>query len=204
MFSDALPLAEHYASLLCGVGVDRGLIGPRETPRIWTRHLLNCAVVTDGVAEGSCVADVGTGAGLPGVVWAIRRSDIQMVLVEPLLRRATFLRECVDELGLSNRVGVERARAEDLNVEGGFDVVTSRAVAPLRRLVPWCAPLCRPGGTIVALKGRSATEEIDAAGRVIGRVSRGGATLRTYGRGLVDPPTVAVEIPVDRSAGAAQ
>lgn len=198
MFSTALPLAVRFAELLCGAGVDRGLIGPRETERIWTRHLLNCAVATEAAPMGSRVADVGSGAGLPGLVWSVRRQDLRVTLIEPLLRRASFLSEAVDVLGLGDRVSVVRARADEVEDAEGFDIVTSRAVAPLKRLVPWCVGLCRPDGRIVAMKGRSASDEVAASARIIDRVSSRGASVRTYGSGLIGEPTRVVEIPIDR------
>lgn len=201
MFSDELPLAIEFASLLCGPGVDRGLIGPRESSRIWDRHLLNCAVASDAAGDGARVADVGSGAGLPGLVWAIRRPDLNMVLIEPLLRRASFLSEAVAMLGLDERVEVVRARAEDVEDAASFDLVTSRAVAPLKRLVPWCSRLCRQGGSVVAMKGRSVAGEVEAARQIIARVSSQGAVIRTYGGALVDEATTVVEIRVDRRNG---
>lgn len=198
VFSDSLPLAVRLADLLCGPGVERGLLGPREADRIWSRHLLNCAVATDGVETDSSVADVGSGAGLPGLVWAIRRPDVRVTLIEPLLRRTEFLSESVRSLGLEDRVTVVRARAEDAGGIGSFDVVTSRAVAPLRRLVPWSAPLCRTRGVIAAMKGRSATDEVSASERVIGRVSSERPVVRTYGSDVLAEPTTVVEIVVDR------
>jgi 16S rRNA (guanine527-N7)-methyltransferase len=156
-----------FGDLLAGAGVDRGLIGPREVPRIWQRHLLNCAVVVDPrqafVASNSTVADVGSGAGLPGLVWAIVRPDLRVILIEPLLRRSTFLSEAVVELGLGARVVVRRDRAEDVVRDATWhsvDVVTARAVAPLERLLGWTIPLAKPGGRLVALKGSSAPDEV--------------------------------------------
>jgi 16S rRNA (guanine527-N7)-methyltransferase len=150
----------HYADLLAGAGVVRGLIGPREVPRLWERHLLNCAVVAELFAPGSRLVDVGSGAGLPGIVLAICRPDLHVVLAEPLLRRTTFLTEAVDALSLDN-VRVERVRAEQMS--GEMDAVTARAVAPLDRLARWTLPLLRPGGRLVALKGASAGTELQAA-----------------------------------------
>jgi 16S rRNA (guanine527-N7)-methyltransferase len=167
VFSDALPLATAYAELLATDGIVRGLIGPREVPRLWDRHILNCAVVTDAVREGASVADIGSGAGLPGLVMAIRRPDLDVTLVEPLLRRTTFLTEAVAALGLPN-VQVRRARAEEVHGTALFDVVTSRAVAPLERLSRWSLPLVRSGGLFLAMKGSSAEQEIATAKRVIG------------------------------------
>ena len=138
----------------------RGLIGPREAPRIWDRHLLNCAVLTDVLPDGTDVCDIGSGAGLPGLVLAIRRPDLRVTLVEPLLRRTTFLSEVVERLGLDN-VEVRRGRAEELHGSAEFSVVTSRAVAPLPRLLAWSMPLVRQGGALVAMKGSSALDEVE-------------------------------------------
>ena len=146
VFSSRLPIAEQYADLLASEGVVRGLIGPREVPRLWDRHILNSAVVLPRVPHGATVADVGTGAGLPGLVWAIARPDLIVTLIEPLLRRTTFLDEAVITLGLNN-VTVQRARAED--VKHTYDVVTARAVAPLDKLGRWCLPLVREGGVLL-------------------------------------------------------
>jgi 16S rRNA (guanine527-N7)-methyltransferase len=157
--SARLPLAEEYAALLAHEGVVRGLIGPREAPRLWERHLLNCAVLAEAIPADASVCDIGSGAGLPGVVLAIVRPDLQITLVEPLLRRTTFLDEAVAHLGLSN-VRVVRGRAEDVQERHGFDVVTSRAVAPLERLLRWSMPLVAPHGALVAMKGSSVADEI--------------------------------------------
>jgi 16S rRNA (guanine527-N7)-methyltransferase len=159
VFGDRWPLAALYAELLATDGVLRGLIGPREAPRVWERHLFNCALLTELLALGADVCDIGSGAGLPGVVLAISRPDLRVTLVEPLLRRTTFLTEVVGRLGLEN-VTVVRDRAENLHGTVGFDVVTSRAVAPLPRLLAWSMPLVLPGGCLLALKGSSAREEV--------------------------------------------
>jgi 16S rRNA (guanine527-N7)-methyltransferase len=164
--SARLATAERFAALLATEGVVRGLIGPREAPRLWERHLLNCAAVQELIAEGGAVCDIGSGAGLPGLVLAIARPDLRVELVEPLLRRTTFLEEAVEALGLDN-VRVTRERAEALHGERAFDVVTSRAVAPLGRLLRWSMPLVRPDGCLIAMKGSSAEEEIVAAGDVV-------------------------------------
>ncbi len=157
--ADRLPLAKAYAELLASAGVERGLIGPRETPRLWDRHLLNCAMLAEAVPTDASVADLGSGAGLPGIVLAIARPDLTMTLVEPLERRTVFLLEVVDALGLV-AVEVVRARAEALHGRREFDVVTSRALAPLARLVEWSMPLVSPHGALVAMKGRSVEDEI--------------------------------------------
>jgi 16S rRNA (guanine527-N7)-methyltransferase len=156
-----------YGDLLADAGVQRGLIGPREVPRLWERHLLNCAVAAGLFGPGSTLVDVGSGAGLPGIVLAICRPDLDVVLAEPLLRRTTFLTEAVSVLGLDN-VRIERIRAEQM--AGGVDAVTARAVAPLDRLARWSLPLIRPGGRLVALKGASAHREVQAALPVLERL----------------------------------
>jgi 16S rRNA (guanine527-N7)-methyltransferase len=166
--SERLELAERYVQLLATDGVVRGLIGPREAPRLWERHLLNCAAIEEMVPEGSSVCDVGSGAGLPGVVLAIARPDVEVELVEPLLRRTTFLAETVTALDLKN-VTVTRGRAQDLHGVRRFDVVTSRAVAPLPRLLEWSMPLVAPEGVLLGMKGLSVAEEIeDARGTLAG------------------------------------
>lgn len=156
------PLIARYAELLATEGVVRGLIGPREAPRLWERHLFNCALLGEGVPEGATVCDIGSGAGLPGLVLAIARPDLQITLVEPLLRRTTFLSEVVEELDLTN-VTVVRGRADALHGKERFDVVTSRAVAALETLLDWSMPLVAPEGSLVAMKGSSIAEEIETA-----------------------------------------
>ena len=189
VFGDRLPLAERYVDLLTSAGVERGMIGPREVPRIWERHVLNCAVVAPRVPEGATVADVGSGSGLPGLVWAIARPDLHVTLIEPLLRRATFLNEVVEALEL-DQVTVLRSRAED--VRETFDVVTARAVAPLEKLAGWCLPLVRPGGVLLALKGRTAQEEV-ASSRV--SLHKMGATdIVVSSHGDLQVPTTVVEV----------
>ncbi len=192
VFADRLPLAQAYAALLTDAGVVRGLIGPREVPRLWERHLLNCAVVSEEIDEGADVCDLGSGAGLPGLVLAIRRPDLRVTLVEPLLRRATFLTEAADALGLDN-VTVLRSRAEELVGRLQFCVVTSRALAPLPRLLDWSLPLVRTGGVMLALKGRSAAAEV--AGAAV-PLHRWGvlAEVREVGRDSLDPPSTVVRV----------
>ena len=155
-----------YVDLLASIGVDRGLLGPREVDRIWDRHIVNCAVVEEVIPHGVSVADVGSGAGLPGLVLALVRPDLQITLIEPLLRRWTFLNEVSVAMGVDDRVMVMRSRAEDAVPDVLADVVTARAVAPLERLLPWMVPLVRVGGQIVAMKGSSAAQEIEAAAGV--------------------------------------
>jgi 16S rRNA (guanine527-N7)-methyltransferase len=156
------PLAERYAALLASDGVLRGLIGPREVPRLWDRHLVNCALLAPLVPAAATALDLGSGAGLPGLVVAIARPDVRVTLLEPMARRTAFLEEAVQRLELDN-VEVVRGRAEDWSRPDRFDVVTARALAPLPRLLRWALPLLTPGGAVLAMKGSSAAEEIDAA-----------------------------------------
>jgi 16S rRNA (guanine527-N7)-methyltransferase len=162
VFGDRLPLATRFASWLAGAGVERGLVGPREAERVWHRHLLNCAAIGALIEPGAVVVDVGSGAGLPGLPLAIARPDLTVVLVESMLRRTTFLSEVVADLGLS-AVSVRRARAEELAETGFADVVTARAVAPIDRLARWALPLANERGTVLALKGAGAAEELSSA-----------------------------------------
>lgn len=189
-------LLQSYADLLGGAGVQRGLIGPRELPRLWERHLLNCAVVAPVVPHGASVCDVGSGAGLPGLVWAVLRPDLQVTLLEPLLRRTVFLGEVVESLGLSN-VDVVRARAED-HGSGAYDVVASRAVAPLDRLARWCLPLVAVGGCMVAMKGAAVADEVATARTVIRRLGGGEPVINAYGAGVLDEVARAVVIVRER------
>lgn len=191
-FGDRLGIAEEYARLLASDGVERGLIGPREVDRLWDRHLLNCASPVVRVPPNCSVADVGSGAGLPGLVWAIARPDLNVTLIEPLLRRTRFLDEAVERLGLTN-VTVLRARAEDVSDQ--FDVVTARAVAALDKLVRWCLPLVRSGGFLLALKGSSAHDEVADARATIARLGGGDIVVATYGEDWNLPvPTTVVEV----------
>lgn len=165
-FGDRVGLADAYARVLATRGVEWGLIGPREVPRIWERHLLNSVAPASLLPDGSSVVDVGSGAGLPGIPLAILRPDLRMTLLEPLLRRHTFLEETIAELGLGD-VDAVRGRAED--ARDTYDVVTCRAVAPLTRLLGWTVHLFRPDGQLVALKGSSAQDEVAGAGAVLRR-----------------------------------
>lgn len=191
-----------YARLLATSGAERGLIGPRELPRIWDRHLMNCAVVADPavglVKHGAQVADIGSGAGLPGIVWALVRPDIQVSLIEALLRRATFLEEVVVELGLQERVSVIRSRAEDCGRDGawtGVDVVTARAVAPLPTLLRWMLPLAAASGLCLALKGARAADEV-AAVEADPEWNQGSGgvklSIAAIGEGILAQPTTVV------------
>ena len=186
-----------YAGLLATEGTKRGLIGPREVPRLWDRHLLNCAVVEQLIPHGVSVADVGTGAGLPGLVLALVRPDLEVALVEPMLRRTTFLNEVVEVLGLRN-ASVLRARAEEIR-DRQFEVVASRAVAPLDRLARWCLPLCVEGGVMLAMKGSSAATELDSAGPELDRLGAEDRTVHELTVDGQDQPTTVVSIVAGRA-----
>lgn len=190
---DRLALAERYAELLATEGVVRGLIGPRESPRLWERHLVNCALVAPLMPEGATVCDVGSGAGLPGVVLAIARSDLKVTLVEPLLRRSAFLEQVVAGLDLDN-VEVVRARAEELHGTRSFAVVTARAVAPLERLLAWSMPLVEPVGSLVAMKGSSAAAEIEASRAALSRWGCAEPEIEVLGADLGVPTTTVVRV----------
>ncbi len=182
----------HLEQFLAGPGIDRGLIGPREAPRLWDRHILNCAVVAGEpglIPHGARVVDVGSGAGLPGVVWALTRPDLTVTLVESLQRRATFLTELVTELDLTDRVEVLRTRAEDVR-DRTWEISTARAVAPLPRLLPWLAPLTTH--SVLAMKGRSATEEVAQAATIAARAGLEPGEILTVGAAVADPPTTVV------------
>ena len=193
-------MAEAFAHLLVTDGVVRGLIGPREAPRIWERHLINCAVVSEMIPIGASVVDVGSGAGLPGIVLAVARPDLTITLVEPLARRTAFLSEAVTALGLEATVTVVRGRAEDL--AGGppvaADVVTARAVAPLDRLAGWCLPLAAVGGRLLALKGSSAADEVAEHRAAIARLGGSEPVIAVCGAKVIEPPTTVVEIVRER------
>ncbi|WP_371688555.1 16S rRNA (guanine(527)-N(7))-methyltransferase RsmG [Micromonospora sp. KC207] len=204
LFGDRLELAAAYAELLATDGVVRGLIGPREAPRIWDRHLLNCAAVAERIPPDASVLDVGSGAGLPGLVLAIARPDLTVTLVEPLARRTSFLVEVVEELGLAKSVRVFRGRAEEAATGstgvGPFsaDIVTARAVAPLDRLAAWCLPLTVRGGRLVALKGASAADEIAEHAGAVAKLGGGEPTVQRCGVGIIEPPATVVEIVRER------
>lgn len=189
---ESFSLLERYHNWLITAGVERGLVGPREVERMWVRHINNSAVLEEAVAQGVSVIDVGSGAGLPGIPLAIVRPDLTVTLLEPLQRRAEFLQEVVTDLGLEGRVTVVRARAEDATGLSA-DVVTSRAVAALPKLLTWCWPLVKAGGAVIALKGAQAAEEIDTATNYL-RKKQLTATIVTVGQGLVEPPTTLVKV----------
>ena len=205
-FGPGLALAERYAQLLRTDGVTRGFFGPHEADRLWDRHLVNCAAAVSAFPRTGLVADVGSGAGLPGIPLALARPALRVRLGEPLLRRATFLTEVVDRLELGN-VEVVRARAEDLRGAWTVDVVTARAVAPLGRLAGWCLPLVTPGGAMLALKGDRAAVELATSEQQLRRLGATSWSVEEHGAGLVDPPVRVVRIVAGptrsgRSAGA--
>jgi 16S rRNA (guanine527-N7)-methyltransferase len=201
LFGDRLPEAVRYAELLADVGVRRGLIGPREVPRLWERHLLNCAVLSEIVPEGVTVCDVGSGAGLPGIPLALVRPDLDITLLEPLLRRTTFLEEVVDLLGLDH-VSVARGRAEEmLGSLQPVQVVTARAVAPLERLAGWGIPLLRPYGEMLAIKGDTAEEELKSARDALHKLGVVETSVTQVGAGVVEPLSTVVRAEVGESPG---
>ncbi|MFD5387867.1 16S rRNA (guanine(527)-N(7))-methyltransferase RsmG [Streptomyces sp. NPDC127074] len=201
VFGDRFPEAVRYGELLADVGVTGGVIGPREVPRLWERHLLNCAVLSEVVPEEVTVCDVGSGAGLPGIPLALTRPDLQITLLEPLLRRTNFLREVVELLGLDH-VTVVRGRAEEvLGKLTPMHVVTARAVAPLDRLAGWGVPLLRPYGEMLLLKGDTAEEELKQARAALGKLGVVETSVLHVGEGVVDPPSTVVRVEVGESPG---
>lgn len=186
LFGDRIDLARAFTHSLAREGEERGLIGPLELPRLWTRHILN-SVIAAPLFHGS-VADIGSGAGLPGIVLAIARPDVKWTLIEPMERRVTWLTEQVEALGLTNVV-VQRARAEDVHPAEGFDVVTARAVSALRTLIPLTAPLVRDGGELALLKGMNAANEIDAAQKPIKKFRLSDVRVEVLGEGVLTETT---------------
>jgi 16S rRNA (guanine527-N7)-methyltransferase len=204
LLGDRAPLADRYADLLATAGIERGLLGPREAGRIWDRHLLPSAALAELIQQDATVLDVGSGAGLPGIPRAIARPDLTVTLLEPMQRRCAFLEECVVALGLSN-VSVRRGRAEDLAGRVTVDVVTARAVARLPRLVALTVPLCRPGGSVLAVKGETVMDELTeldvrrardglAVPTALRRQGVDAIDVVTAGYGMIDPPTTAVRV----------
>jgi 16S rRNA (guanine527-N7)-methyltransferase len=197
IFGDRLGLAQRYVEHLATSGTERGLIGPREVPRLWSRHVLNCAVIESAIAHGSHVADVGSGAGLPGLCLAIARPDLELTLIEPLERRVIWLQEVVDDLGLGN-VTVMRTRAELAVGMVSADVVTARAVSALTKLAGLTIPLLDGKGEVVAIKGRSAAEEIVQAAKVIRKLGGVETSVVVCGQELLEEPTTVVRIVVNK------
>jgi 16S rRNA (guanine527-N7)-methyltransferase len=204
LFGDRLGVAEAYADLLAGPGVERGLLGPREVERIWDRHILNSAAIAELIEPGSCVIDIGSGAGLPGVPLAIARPDLRVTLVEPMLRRTEFLEEAVAILGIP--IAVTRGRAEDAEIRGrlaGSDVVVSRAVADLGKLTRWGMPLLRSGGRMLSMKGARAAEEVAGSSSEMAALGAIGVEVVRCGMSLLSPAaTVVVAVRAERTASA--
>lgn len=193
LFGPRLDIAQRYAEVLASAGVERGLLGPREVDRLWDRHLLNSAAVSELLDPGERIVDIGSGAGLPGLPLAIARPDLEVVLLEPLLRRSDFLREVVAELGLS--VDVVRGRAEEPWVRaqiGEKDAAVSRAVAALDKLTKWSMPLLRTGGRMVAIKGERAPEEVRQHRRVMEATGAVDVRVVTCGANYLRPPATVV------------
>lgn len=195
IFGDRADLARRFVHHLATSGMERGLLGPREVPRLWGRHILNCAVVAELMDRDSTVVDVGSGAGLPGVVIAIARPDLRLQLVEPLERRTRWLNEVVEDLELDN-VEVVRGRAEQMIGTIVADYSTARAVSALSTLAGWTMPLTRVGGEVLAIKGRSAGEEIAKARKTIRTLGGGQVDIVSTGVDRLSTPTTVVRIPV--------
>lgn len=194
VFGERIALAQRYADHLATAGVERGLIGPRETDRIWDRHILNSAALGELVESGERIADIGSGAGLPGIPLALARPDVHVTLIEPMQRRCDFLTEVVDALGVT--VTVVRGRAEEpgvLREVGEMDVVTSRAVGSLDKLAAWSLGLLRVGGRMLALKGARAETEIEENRRVLARVGAVDVRVLRCGADYLNPPATVVE-----------
>ena len=188
VFGAQHPLITRYVDILSTQGVEWGLIGPREADRLWERHILNSVAVHELVPVGAEVVDVGSGAGLPGIPLAILRPDLAVTLVEPLLRRSNFLTQAVDNLGISDRVRVVRSRAEDHHE--AYDVVLSRALAPLDRLIRWCAPLRRQDGAVLALKGSSAADEVQNSRQALAAAGLRATVMLVRASAASEPTTV--------------
>lgn len=193
VFGDRLPVAQRYVQHLASSGIERGLIGPREVPRLWERHVLNCAVVQELIEQGATVADVGSGAGLPGLCLAIARSDLSLTLIEPLERRVIWLTEVVEDLGLEN-VDIMRSRAEQAVGYVEADYVTARAVSALVGLLDITLPILRGTGQLLALKGRTATEEITKAKKKLNKYGARKTEILLAGENLLEEPTTVVRV----------
>ena len=190
VFGSALEGAQAFAGMLATRGVEHGLIGPHELPRLWDRHLLNCAVVAELIdSKPATLVDIGSGAGLPGIVLAMLRPKLHVILLEPMERRCRFLTDCVAELGLDN-ASVLRTRAQDAVLRA--DVATARALAPLDRLAELAVGLVRPGGMVLAIKGETAADELKKARPVLKRLGVRSAEVVRAGQGKVVPATTVV------------
>ncbi|WP_338749404.1 16S rRNA (guanine(527)-N(7))-methyltransferase RsmG [Janibacter alittae] len=190
-FGERLPHAEVFAALLADTGVSHGLIGPREVSILWERHILNCAVIEDAFPDGARLIDVGSGAGLPGVALAIARPDLEVHLVEPMQRRTEWLESAIAEIGLDT-VTVHRGRAEEFHGQLTAPYVTARAVARLDKLARWCFPLLEHEGRMVALKGRSAEDELAATTTALRKMGLVRADVGSHGADVLAAPTLTV------------
>jgi 16S rRNA (guanine527-N7)-methyltransferase len=188
-----MPSAVRFVEILADTGVSHGLIGPREVPRLWERHVLNCAVIEDAFPQGALLIDVGSGAGLPGIALAIARPDLDLHLVEPMQRRTDWLTATAADLEIDN-VTVHRGRAEELVGTLSAPWVTARAVARTAKLARWCVPLLEARGTLVAMKGRSAREELDADRRDLTKLGLVEATVTEHGAEILEEPTLTVDM----------
>lgn len=195
IFGDQIDLARSFAQTLAKDSDELGLLGPRELDKLWSRHILNSAVVAELVRPGDKVADVGSGAGLPGIPMAIARPDAEFVLIEPMERRSSWMLEVVEDLGLKN-VRVLRSRAEDVT-EQDFDIVTARAVAALDKLLKMCVPLLKPGGALIALKGSKAGEEIANSKKLEKKLGISSFEILVCGEKFLPEPTSVVKTTLD-------
>ena len=195
IFGDQIDQARSFAQTLAGDSDELGLLGPRELDKLWSRHILNSAVVAELVRPGDKVADVGSGAGLPGIPMAIARPDAEFVLIEPMERRSSWILEVVEDLGLKN-VRVLRSRAEDVT-EQDFDIVTARAVAALDKLLKMCVPLLKPGGALIALKGSKAAEEMANAKKLEKKLGISSFEILVCGEKFLPEPTSVVKTTLD-------
>ena len=195
IFGAQIDVARAFTANLAAQGEELGLIGPLELPRLWSRHILNCAIVAPLLRPG-LVGDVGSGAGLPGLVLAIARPDVSFMLIEPMERRVAWLNDQVAALGLSNVV-VNRARAEDIKLDRRLDQVTARAVSAFRTLIPLTAPLLRPGGELILMKGAGAPAEVEAAAKAIRKYRLTNVEVLTLGDGVLQDVTRVIRATVD-------
>lgn len=193
LFGDRLRSAEKYVEHLCTTGISHGLLGPREVPRMWERHVLNCAVVGTELPESGTVADVGSGAGLPGIAMALARRDLEFILIEPMERRVDWLDTVIRDLDVEN-VQVIRARAEDVADEVMADVVTTRAVSALKKLIPMTVPLLDDDGQLIFLKGRTVQSEVEAAQKALKRFRLRPPEIELVGEKMLEEPTTIVRI----------
>ena len=197
IFGPQIEKARAFAQKLANDSNDLGLLGPRELDKLWSRHILNSAVVAETVKAGDLVADVGSGAGLPGIPMAIALPEARFVLIEPMERRSNWMLDVLEELGLTN-VEVRRDRAEEV-LDLKFDIVTARAVAALDKLLRLTVPLLKPGGSLIALKGSKAAEEIEAAKKLQKKLGIASFEIQICGEKFLAEPTSVVKTTLDSS-----